>query len=251
MSIIEKITRSRVTLKKILNEEWDTSSMPNLSISEIEKQYTVPSSKNKSIAPFGIASACNFSLKHKFIPIHRIHIIYFNFPEIGKKSSKVTKSSCDKIQALYTNEMIDTYDSIIMIINDNISESLQSSFDSLNISLQNDIESVPLTESIQKEMKKSEYKLEKKHFRNVTLFNINNITNNHLEHRLVPKHEAIRDKEQIKIILEKCNCTAKQLPIILKNDIISKYLRLSPGDVCKIIRKSLKAGEYDFYRICY
>ena len=36
MSIIEKITRSRVTLKKILNEEWDTSSMPNLSISEID-----------------------------------------------------------------------------------------------------------------------------------------------------------------------------------------------------------------------
>ena len=51
-------------------------------------------------------------------------------------------------------------------------------------------------------------------------------------------------------ICKKCNCKENQLPIILKNDKISKYLRLSPGDVCEITRKSIKVGQYPFYRIC-
>ena len=63
MNIIEKITRSRDTLKEFLKEEWDTSTMPDFSNQEIETIYNIPSSKNKSIAQFGIASGCNFSLK--------------------------------------------------------------------------------------------------------------------------------------------------------------------------------------------
>ena len=138
-----------------------------------------------------------------------------------------------------------------MIINDIISESLQSSFDNLNVKLQNDLENDNLDEKVISEMKKNKLSLEKKHFRTVTLFNINNLTNNVMEHRLVPQQTAIRDCQEIKTILEENNCNTKQLPIILKYDIISKYLRLSPGDLCKITRKSIKTGEYDFYRICH
>ena len=138
-----------------------------------------------------------------------------------------------------------------MIINDYISESLQTSFDSLNVKLQNDLETIEFDENIIKEMQKNKFSLEKKHFRNVTIFNINNLTNNIMEHRLVPKQTVIRNKEDIKEILEESNCSAKQLPIILKHDIVSKYLRLSPGDICKVIRKSVKTGEYNFYRICH
>ena len=134
MNIIEKITRSRDTLKEFLKEEWDTSTMPDFSNQEIETIYNIPSSKNKSIAQFGIASGCNFSLKHKFIPTYRLHIIYYNFPEIGKVSSKITKSACEKIKSLYSSELISPEDSLFIIINDNISESLESSFDELNIS---------------------------------------------------------------------------------------------------------------------
>ena len=100
-------------------------------------------------------------------------------------------------------------------------------------------------------MKKNKLSLEKKHFRTVTLFNINNLTNNIMKHRLVPEQTVIRDREEIQSILEENNCNTKQLPIILKYDIISKYLRLSPGDICKIKRKSIKTGGYNFYRICY
>ena len=72
-----------------------------------------------------------------------------------------------------------------------------------------------------------------------------------MEHRLVPEQTVVRDREDIETILEENNCSTKQLPIILKHDIVSKYLRLSPGDICKITRKSIKTGEYNFYRICY
>ena len=251
MSIVEKVNKTRYTLKEVLSNEWDTTIMPDLSNNEVEKMYTLPSSKNKQIAQFGVASSCNFTLKHRMIPSYKIHVIYYNFPEIGKSSSKITKSSCDKIDALYTNELISPHDSIIMIINDDISESLQTSFDSLNVKLQNDLETIEFDENIIKEMQKNKFSLEKKHFRNVTLYNINNLTNNIMKHRLVPEQTVIRNKEDIKEILEESNCSAKQLPIILKHDIVSKYLRLSPGDICKVTRKSVKTGEYNFYRICH
>lgn len=251
MNIVEKVTKTRFTLKEILSNEWDTSSMPELSNSEVEKLYTLPSSKNKQIAQFGVASACNFSLEHRIIPSYKLHIIYYNFPEIGKSSSKITKSSCDKIESLYSLGMISPHDSVIMIINDEISESLQSSFDALNVRLQNDLEVDDLDKGVEDEMKKNNISLQKKHFRTVTVFNINNLTNNVMKHRLVPEQTSVRDKEEIREILEKHNCNTKQLPIILKHDIVSKYLRLSTGDLCKIKRKSTKTGEYYFYRICY
>ena len=250
MNIIDKVTNSRITLKEILSGEWDTSSMPDLSNVEIEKIYNVPSSKNKSIASFGVASGCNFSLKHRSIEPYKLHIIYYNFPEVGKTSSKVTKSICEKLKTLYIGELISPYDSILVIINDNISESLESSFNGLNITLQNELEQIELEDNIIEQMKKNNYPLEKKHFRNATLIDINSLTNNLLKHRLVPEHKVIRNKKEINEILEKCNCKENQLPIILKNDKISKYLRLSPGDVCEITRKSIKVGQYPFYRIC-
>ena len=92
MNIIQKVNSTRYTLKEILEEEWDVSSISDLSNQEIEKIYNIPSSKNSTLSSFGIAAACNFSLQHKFIPSHRLHIIYYNFPEIGRNSSKVTKS---------------------------------------------------------------------------------------------------------------------------------------------------------------
>ena len=250
MSIVEKVTKTRYTLKEVLSNEWDKSVMPDLSNNEVEKMYTLPSSKNKQIAQFGVASACNFTLEHRMIKRIKFTLSII-ISEIGKDSSKITKSSCDKIDSLYTSELISPHDSIIMIINDDISRSLQTSFDSLNVKLQNDLESIEFNENIIKEMQKNKFHLEKKHFRNVTLFNINNLTNNIMKHRLVPEQTVIRNKEDIKEILEESNCSAKQLPIILKHDIVSKYLRLSPGDICKITRKSVKTGEYNFYRICH
>ena len=41
MNIIQKVNRSRYTLKEILGEEWDVVSIPDFSDQEIEKRYTM------------------------------------------------------------------------------------------------------------------------------------------------------------------------------------------------------------------
>jgi DNA-directed RNA polymerase subunit H (RpoH/RPB5) len=260
MNIIEKVNKSRYTLKELLKEEWSTESIADLSYSEMEKIYAVPSAKNKSLSVFGVAAGCNFSLEHKFIPTHKLHIIYYNFPEVGRVSSKITKSACDKIMNLYKDESIDFEDSLLIIINDKISESLEKSFLELNVTLQNDYEDKNIVDKIVDEMKDNDYPLQKKHLRNVHIFNIDSLTNNLLKHRLVPEHQVIRDHTSIQQILTNCNCNGNQLPIILKTDMVSKLKRLATGDICIIIREGsktessvktkIKSGEYPFYRIC-
>ena len=89
-----------------------------------------------------------------------------------------------------------------------------------------------------------------KHFKQIQILDINSLTNNLLEHDLVPKHEVIRNKTDINKILQDCNANILQLPIILKNDIISKLIRLSPGDLCRITRNNNKCGINYFYRVC-
>ena len=190
MSTSQKINKSRVSLKQILSDEWDTSTIHNYSDQELEKIYSIPSA---NLCPFpGVAGACNFTLSHQKIPSHKLHVIYYNFPENGRKSSKVTKSACDKIEEYYTDESMNPEDSLFIIINDVISESLEKSFHELNIKLKvtqpND-----LSDNIKEEMSQNNISLEKRHFRNVYLFNIDNFTNNILEHRLVPPHKPIRE----------------------------------------------------------
>ena len=124
MNIIQKVNRTRYTLKEILDEEWDTSTIADLSDQEIEKIYSVPSAKNKSLSTFGVASGCNFSLKNKYVPTHELHVIYYNFPELNSPNLKVTKQCGDKMLSLYTSEIINPEDSIILILTDKITENI-------------------------------------------------------------------------------------------------------------------------------
>jgi DNA-directed RNA polymerase I, II, and III subunit RPABC1 len=71
------------------------------------------------------------------------------------------------------------------------------------------------------------------------------------KHELVPKHEVVRDQEDVKQILEQYSLKSKHhLPIILKSDPMAKYLGLKSGDIVKITRASPTAGEYILYRVC-
>ena len=247
MNIIEKVNQTRYTLKEILSTEWDTGTITDYSNQEIEKMYSLPSSKDSVL---GIATGCNFTIPHRMIPSHKLHIIYYNFPEIGRLSSKIYKSCCDKIYNLYKGDLFNKEDSVFIIINEKITESLEKSINELNINLQNELKGSELDASIISEMKKNNFPLEKKHFSNVHMFNINGLTKNLLNHRLVPLHIPVRKITEIQNILDKSNCSINQLPIILKNDAIAKLIRLAPGDVCDIKRNSIKCGEYSFYRVC-
>ena len=142
----------------------------------------------------------------------------------------------------------------MIIVDEKISESIEKYIHSLNIELQTDINTDGLSNEIKDEMTKSNItlgeELSLKHFKNVYCLDINSLTNNLLKHSLMPAHTVIRDKKTITEILQKCNCSSNQLPIILKTDIMAKLNRLSQGDIIEIKRKSIKSGESLFYRIC-
>ena len=253
MKITEKINRSRYTLKSILSTEWDTIPISDYSLKELDSIY----SNTSGLEQYGYGFVCNFSLKHKVIENYSLHVVYYKFPDVSPDSGagKVSKKSLiDNINKLYEEEYFKENDSIIIIINEEVSETIQIAMDNFNIELQNQLEVNGLNKDIMDELKSKNISLNNdyniKHFKNIQILDINSLTNNLLDHKLVPKHEVIRNKEEIGKILEDCNANISQLPIILKNDIIAKLIRLSPGDLCKITRNNEKSGINYFYRVC-
>tara|TARA_Y100001958_G_scaffold30715_1_gene19799 strand:+ start:3690 stop:4442 length:753 start_codon:yes stop_codon:yes gene_type:complete len=247
-TIIEKVSNSRNILLEILNEyDWDISKVPILSINEIEQVYNIENNKNSIYSSFGISAGCNFVLTHKNIPSHKLHVIYYNMPSGNQSSVKVTKSLTDKILNLYNESLIDDDDSIIILINEPMSETIQKINDSINIFLQENYEP---SDKIKEEMKNNKINMPKTFFRYTTIFDIRVFQTNLLNHSLVPKHYPIRDKTKINHILESSNAKINQMPGITRNDQIAKIIRLVPGDLCKIIRHTKEGGETIYYRIC-
>ena len=253
MKITEKINKSRYTLKSILSNEWETLPIQDYSLKELDSIY----SNNSGLEQYGYGFICNLKLPHKIIQNYSLHIVYYKFPDLSPDSttSKVSKKSLiDNIKKLYDEEYFGSNDSVMIVINESVSETIQKAIDNLNIELQNDLELSGLNLDIMNELKSKDIKLGNeynlKHFKNIQILDINSLTNNLLEHNLVPKHEVIRNKTDINKILEDCNANISQLPIILKNDIIAKLIRLSPGDLCKITRNNNKCGVNYFYRVC-
>ncbi len=250
MDLINKINLSRKTLKEFLKSEWDTSVISDYSNQEIEKIYRTKSYKNKEIS-FGKATPFNLELNHKLVPSHKLHVIYYNFPELNSRLLKITKACGYKMLDLYTKEIINPEDSIILILTDTITENIENAIEDIYKKGQEELLINNLSdEIIDQNEKLGEDKLRYEHFRNIHVFNLNTLTINIGQHILVPKHECIRKKNEIEEILTKTNTTRKQLPIILRKDPMAKLLRLAPGDICKITRISDKCGEYSYYRIC-
>ena len=67
------------------------------------------------------------------------------------------------------------------------------------------------------------------------------------DHLLVPVHTALNEKEK-EALLDKYNCTVKELPKVLTSDPSLNGLKVKPGDVIKIERKSVSAGTAIFFR---
>ena len=249
MTIIDKISMSRDVILEISNEyDWDISEVPLLSTNEIERLYNIENHKNSIYSSFGIAAGCNFVLKHKHMPSHKLHIIYYNMPTGNQSSVKVTKSLTDKILNLYKEQSIDKDDSIMILMNEQISDTIHNINDSINILLQENYDGP--SDEIQDEMKTSKINLEKNFFRYTTIFDIRFFQTNKLKHSLVPLHTPIRDRSEIESILEDCKASKSQMPAIIKNDPIAKTIRLTPGDICKITRHTPEAGDIIYYRIC-
>jgi DNA-directed RNA polymerase I, II, and III subunit RPABC1 len=91
--------------------------------------------------------------------------------------------------------------------------------------------------------------IKEKEYRFVEIFWLNNVVFNITKHVLVPKHIKMTEDE-IKILMEKHYIVSKSVfPVMNRDDPIARYLNLSSGDLCKIIRKSQTSGEYVSYRV--
>ena len=67
------------------------------------------------------------------------------------------------------------------------------------------------------------------------------------EHEFVPNHSIISKKE-LEILLKKYHIQPYQLPSIRVSDPAAQAINAKPGDVIKITRTSLTAGEIFVYR---
>jgi DNA-directed RNA polymerase subunit H len=67
------------------------------------------------------------------------------------------------------------------------------------------------------------------------------------KHTLVPKHVKLSEKEK-KDLFEQYVADLRDLPKIFKDDPAIKGTDIKEGDIIKILRKSLTAGEAVFYR---
>ena len=70
---------------------------------------------------------------------------------------------------------------------------------------------------------------------------------NIFDHHLVPKHEILSSEEK-ESVLKKYRVQPYQLPLLRTSDPISKVIGARAGDLVKITRQSLTAGEHISYR---
>ena len=104
MDIIKQITKSRQILKEVLSDEYNTDNLPIYDINEIDTLFTLESTKENPYSILGQGNACNFSVNHRILKNHKLHILYYNFQRNNK--TKVTKTIIDKILKLYNDNSI-------------------------------------------------------------------------------------------------------------------------------------------------
>lgn len=242
--VIDKIFKTRNVLKEILSKDYITEDIQNFSQSEIVNLYETPNDAYDT----GSASGCNFSIKHRFIENHNLNVIYYGFSPIGTNPTRITRNIKEKINNLYLSGIFNETDNCIIIIPEEVSDNIITSINELNTTLSEEDIDETVFESFEKNMKSTKHILHRRHFSKVFIFYINELIVNLSVNRFVPKHQVIRDELQIQEILENCNCTKKQLPVMIKNDIQARYNLAVQGDIMKITRTSKMSGEYPFYR---
>lgn len=241
MDISTKIIKTRENLTTILDEiDFDTTTIQKLSEVEIKKMID----KKVDVSEISAleSGCCHFTVKHKYLDSFKLNIFYVNLNE----SSRLTKSFSNKVINLYLNDLVEKNSSSLFILNEKITETIQKIIDDVNIKLDSSREDIS---QLQSEMKSKKYFVNPNYFRRCWLLNLDHITVNLKKHRLVSHHKPIKDENEIKKILEKCNCKKFNLPVISRHDIMSNYTLASPGDIMVIQRTSKTSGDYPFYRL--
>jgi DNA-directed RNA polymerase subunit H (RpoH/RPB5) len=245
---VEKINRTRKVLKELLNDEWDVSVINDLSLKELEIMYE---NANTNIHE---NTGCNITLENLKIKEHKLHILYYNFPELNRGGTKINKTCCEKLVALYKDSAEDEEgiferdDSLLVIINDPVSETIEKGIEDMFLQNMDLIQREGLRKEI--EEKRLTLGLDKSYFRNIQMFHIDRLTINMTKHELVPKHIKINTEKVKKELLNKLEITQNKMPVILRTDAIGKLLRIVPGDIVEIHRPSRQTGNTIYYRVC-
>ena len=83
----------------------------------------------------------------------------------------------------------------------------------------------------------------------VQVFFIKNLCYNILDHKHVPYHKYL-DNEESEFILNENKIKRNNLPKILRNDPVAKFLGLKKNDIVQITRPSISGGKYKSFRVC-
>jgi DNA-directed RNA polymerase subunit H (RpoH/RPB5) len=85
----------------------------------------------------------------------------------------------------------------------------------------------------------------------ITVFNVEELMFNILNHSLVPKHRILSEEDKQTFYKKYKINTDSQLPEISRFDPVAKVIGLRPGQVCEILRNSKTAISSYYYRFCY
>lgn len=86
---------------------------------------------------------------------------------------------------------------------------------------------------------------------NIEFFRLLELQFNVSRHTYVPRHEPIRNEDEIVKLCEQYYLKNRfQFPIIQSSDPMARYFNLSHGQLVKITRQSLSASETVLYRCC-
>lgn len=83
----------------------------------------------------------------------------------------------------------------------------------------------------------------------IQLFGLENFLINISHHHFVPKHRILSQQENQEL-LNKYNCTIKNLPTIKRDDPQAKYIGLRLKQICEITRDNITSGITIPYRVC-
>ena len=81
-------------------------------------------------------------------------------------------------------------------------------------------------------------------------FQLNELQFNPTTHQLVPPHRKLTTEETTEIMNKYLIKNKLQMPIILRTDVIAKWLGLKQGEIVEIIRINENSGKSYYYRCC-
>jgi len=84
----------------------------------------------------------------------------------------------------------------------------------------------------------------------VVIYNIQRLQFNILNHQLVPPTRVLTDAEKTEFMTKYHLRDNTTIPEISRFDPVAMAIFMRPGQVCKIVRESNTALNYDYYRVC-